>query len=295
MYIIHFRNQFEVDDHIEGRSGEEYELQDEINFGGNGVVHRCVNTSSGEEYAVKFHTIMKTRRVKRFRQELKFMQGARHHQLMNALDEGIVTAKLRARKTRLPFVIMPLAEDNLATYIKKCSSINYETYIGQFLGLSEALAEMHLHITHRDIKPENILVRGSTWYLADFGLCEFIDNDSKLGLTVEGELLGPKLWMSPEAINAVLGNLDTIEPKSDVFQLASVFWYVVTGRQPTGCITEGDWSGPQELCALLRSCLSHDSSSRPQNGAELFDQLTKAVERAMIQTVHNQGNLMWTI
>jgi serine/threonine-protein kinase len=282
MYIYHFNTRFEVDNYILGNSGEDYELQEVINCGGNGIVHRCVDMSSGEEYAIKFQVMLKPKRVKRFRQELDFMRSARHSQLMYAVDEGTIRAKQRnGRSTKLPFVVMPLAEDNLATYLKESVSVNYETYIGQFLGLSEALAEMHSKITHRDIKPENILVRGSTWYLADFGLCEYLDDQSQLGLTIDGELIGPKLWMSPEAINSGFGNMDTIEPKSDVFQLASVFWYVVTGRHPTGCVTENDWSGPQELYALFRSCLSHDPSSRPQNGTEFHDQLKMAVESAM--------------
>jgi len=282
MHIVHFNNQFEVNDCIQADSGEEYELQEQISFGGNGVVHRCVHTSSGEEYAVKFQIVLKRNRVKRFRRELSFMKTVRHNQLMNALDEGIVEARRKqGRKTRLPFVVMPLAEENLATFVKTAHSISYEAYIGQFLGLSAALAEMHSSAIHRDIKPENILVRGTTWYLADFGLCDYVDDESLLDLTVDGELIGPKLWMSPEAINAGLGNLDLIGPGSDVFQMASVFWFVVTGRHPAGCITQNDWSGPEELYSLFRSCLSHNPTTRPQNGTELLEQLTIAIESAM--------------
>lgn len=284
LFHRHSRQQFEVDERFYGQSGNEYELQDELDYGGNGVVHKCVCVSSGDEFAVKFQLVLWKKRVKRFKRELAFMKAADHAQLMSVLDDGRISATIKKNKkpqtTKLPFIIMPLADCNLACHLEQAGSLKYETYIGQFVGLSEALAEMHKTAVHRDIKPENVLVRGDTWYLADFGLCDYFDDPQK-DLTVEGEVVGPRLWMSPESTNAAVGNNDVIDSKSDVFQLASVFWYVVTGRHPAGCIEAQDWTGPPSLFPLFQACLAHNPTTRPTDGADFFIRLQQAIDRAL--------------
>ncbi|MCP4370367.1 MAG: protein kinase [Deltaproteobacteria bacterium] len=105
--------------------------------------------------------------------------------------------------------------------------------MAQFKGLTSALAALHDKALHRDIKPENILIKGETWFLGDLGLCKFFDHDQK-DITNEKEPIGPRYWVSPEAVNRMVGNSDEITKKSDVYQLCSIFWFVVTGRHPSG-------------------------------------------------------------
>jgi serine/threonine-protein kinase len=58
-----------------------------------------------------------------------------------------------------------------------------------------------------------------------------------------------------------------------VYQLAAVFWYVVTGRHPSGIVELDDWSGSQKLFDLLHRSLFHNSDKRPQNGNEFLQEL----------------------
>ena len=113
MYIFHRNHQFEIDECIQGSAGQEYELQEEIDSGGNGVVHKCVEASTGEEFAIKFQMVLSKKRLKRFKRELTFMKAVEHTQLMNALDEGVVHAFYKkgaaTKRTKLPFIIMPLS------------------------------------------------------------------------------------------------------------------------------------------------------------------------------------------
>lgn len=172
---------------------------------------------------------------------------------------------------------MAKASENLAAYAKYPKKIPTAIYLQQFIGLANALVKINKKAIHRDIKPENILVVGDTWVISDFGLCDL--NECGQDLTQDNERVGPVLWMSPEAFNKSLGCLDVIGETSDVFQLASVFWYAVCGRHPTGIVRETDWIGPSHLYNVIEKALLHNCSARFKSSESFRDALTKAIIR----------------
>ena len=174
--------------------------------------------------------------------------------------------------SNIEFAILPLARASLRDVLGSGHARPLaEEYVAQFKGLAEALGVLHSKAIHRDIKPENVLVRGETWMLSDLGLCRVLDTPSEI--TQEGEKVGPLFWMSPEAMNRMIGRDDEISKRSDVFQMASVFWFAATGRHPTGIVAESDWSGPPALFPVLRDALLHDPSRRPSDGNDLARRL----------------------
>ena len=249
---------------------------------GMAVVHRCVETISGEEFAIKFHLSLAQKKKQRFLREIELLQQIQHEQLVKYIDHGEVTGsmgrkrvgQIPSRDVRLAFLVMPLADSNLLTLLQNNRSLPYEDYIGQFKGLARALSVLHRKAVHRDIKPENILVKGETWVLSDFGLCKFHDCSEEI--TTDNEAVGPRYWMSPEAVNRAIGNQDEISKRSDVFQLCSIFWFIVTGRHPSGCVCRGDWTGPENIFKLLLNALSHDENKRPSDGGQLAELLDSA-------------------
>ncbi|MCK9588026.1 MAG: protein kinase [Terrimicrobiaceae bacterium] len=271
---------FRIDERIRGASGNFYEITERIACGGNGVVHQCVDLVSGDELAIKFQLSNDSKRRTRFDREIELLKQIKHDQLISYIDDGEIAASIhdsgRNKGTGLiPYVVMPLAESNLFNVLRRDSMRpRYEEYIGQFKGLAKALSVLHERAIHRDIKPENILVKGETWILSDFGLCKF--NESGGELTDEDEPVGPRLWMAPEGINRILGNADTISKQSDVYQLCSIFWFIVTGRHPSGCLCRDDWTGPENLFQLLFDALSHNAAKRPMDGARLVEMLEEA-------------------
>lgn len=181
---------FIIDNNIRDISGNEYEIQDRINNGGNAVLHKCVNRITGDEYAIKFLLKLNRKMRRRFKQEIEALRVLRHEHLMKYIGHGFVIGKnIRNKEEKnitIPFLIMPLAESNLAEYIKT-NKILYDEYIAQFKGLVSALAELHKVAIHRDIKPENILIKGETWILSDFGLCSFLSDETHQEFTSEHE------------------------------------------------------------------------------------------------------------
>lgn len=266
-----------IDDVIVSNNENEYEIIEHIGNGGNGSVYKCIDIE-GNEYAVKFLINNSRKSVKRFEQEIKLMKLAKHPHLMNYIDDGSTEGLDQKYKenVNIRYVIMNKADGNLLEYIKKNKDIPYHEYAPQFRGLCEALAELHKYAIHRDIKPENILIKGNTWVLTDFGLCEFVSPELHCDITGINEKIGPRFWMSPEAINSFYLGLDEISKCSDVFQLCSVFAFVLNHRYPGGILSINDFNTTEPIRNLLLSSLSNNMDLRPVDGRELFEKFTEA-------------------
>lgn len=276
------REVYYVSSRIEASNGRTYVVDfEKLGNGGNAVVHKCVDYISGEEYAIKFQVSLKPKRIARFKNEITLLQDLEHDQLIKYIThgecDGKYTVQRQNRQKRIPFLIMSLASKSLKDYLQEKGKVDFTEYIAQFQGLAAALAEVHRKAIHRDIKPENILVSGETWLLSDFGLCKFLEEgDGEEDLTDDKENVGPKFWMSPEALNRTVGNKDEIMKCSDVYQLCSVFWYIVNKRHPSGVLTKEDWSGPPHIFDVIYNSLSHDPSKRPCDGEKLLQELYEA-------------------
>jgi len=268
---------FNVESELIAKSGEYYELGEQINRGGNATVHECIN-SDGNVFAVKFMLQLRVKMIKRFEQEISTLKKTNHPHIVRYVDDGIIELKnANGQIKNVRYLIMEKAEENLIDYMKRYTSIGYEVYAPQFRGLSEALGKLHELAVHRDIKPENILVRGETWLIGDLGLCSYIDEKEHLDLTSDNEKIGPKYWLSPEAINNFYFKNEKIGEYSDVYQLCAIFWFVVTYCHPTGVLDKTDWKENDiTIYNIIIKSLCHDLKQRPQNGTELYKLICEA-------------------
>ncbi len=151
-----------IDDTVSSISNNQYEVQDRIACGGNAVIHECVEQSTGNEYAIKFLLAKGFKRIRRFKQEINIIKQVNHAQLIQYIDDGFVEAKVKKEIKKIPFLIMPKADQNLKDYILSAENkVSYEVYIAQFKGLASALAALHNKALHRDLKPNAINLRSS--------------------------------------------------------------------------------------------------------------------------------------
>ena len=89
--------------------------------------------------------------------------------------------------------------------------------------LSTLLSIIHANgIVHRDISPGNILIRDEKPYIIDFGLAQFLENESNIAT----EMGATKPTMSPEHLGEIL------DPRMDIFSLGSTLVYGGTGQFP---------------------------------------------------------------
>lgn len=147
-------------------------------------------------------------------------------------------------------------------------------------------------ITHRDIKPRNILIEeNGRPRLIDFGLAQQRDawRDQR---DPDGSIAGTLFYMAPEQARS---EGSSIGPRSDVYALGAVLYYLLTGRAPVQgpntlmqleMVTTGqiDWSAldaakaPRRLKAVCRRALALDPRDRPADGAALADLVEKALK-----------------
>ncbi|WP_051580074.1 serine/threonine-protein kinase [Pseudonocardia acaciae] len=134
--------------------------------------------------------------------------------------------------------------------------------------LAGALARLHARgVVHRDLKPSNVLLTAGGPRLIDFGIARALDATA---ITQTGTVLGPPGFMSPEQ---ALG--EEVGPAGDVFSLAAVLAYAITGRGPFGeagnpvvlmrrvIDDEPDLAGvPDDLREPLQRCLAKAPSDR---------------------------------
>ena len=89
-----------------------------------------------------------------------------------------------------------------------------------------------LGIVHRDLKPANLFLvpssaSGFQVKVLDFGLAKPPETDEQL--TLSGVLVGTPAYMSPEQVRA-----SAVDPRSDLFSLATVAHELLTGRSAFG-------------------------------------------------------------
>lgn len=260
-------------------SRRSYEIGDRLGAGGNGVVYECVD-QSGKIYAIKFLLHFTEKSKQRFEQEILLMRRLDHPHIIKYIDDGSIQlreSKHSQQRRQTLFVIMEKADKNLKDFLGGTSKVSYDVYAPQFRGLCEALREIHQFAIHRDIKPENILIKGETWVLSDFGLCEFLNSDERSDITGENEKIGPIFWISPEAVNKFYFGMNEIGTYSDVYQMGMIFAFVLMKRFPGGILNENSFTDVDEaISSIVLMTLENDYTRRPQNGGTLLDLINDA-------------------
>ena len=144
---------------------------------------------------------------------------------------------------------------------------------------------------HCDIKPDNIFMVEGVWKIGDLGLLD--ENGNRNPLDDIAEPIGPRGWMSPEAMNKYMTEAKDfaykydckIDHQSDIFQLGKVFWYIFQHNVPIGCIKEADFKikASHKIYPLLRTMLNHSKEKRFKRIEEVT-KLLRPVEVELLKT-----------
>lgn len=280
--------------------------------GGNGTAF-LVTCSSGPNYGVQlvlkvFHKISNPRRREAFLQEISHLRKFDHPAIVKLYDEGEYTVQDR----RYPFAVMEYVPSNVR-YLLNLNRINRLQAIRIILNCLSALNCIHTASTpiiHRDIKPENILISEIGAKIADFGLAkeeELIevaalpeDEEEPLLLQTQWPAM-PRSYRTPELVKrakeiSTSGAPSTeITPASDIFQIGTVFYELLTGFNPQKFCNEitddiqldireirGVCGSP--LTNLIKSTLDPNPLNRP-TAAQCIDELNW-IHRNFCQSLH---------
>ncbi len=249
-----------------GRIGP-YELIAEIGRGGQGVVYKTTQPSTGRVIALKRMlggSLADASARQRFQREVEAAAALDH--------EGVVTIFGLDFVDGQPLLAMEWIDGVPITDWATSHDRSRDEVIRVFIDLCDALAHAHRRgVIHRDIKPSNVLVtREGAARVLDFGLAKRTEDDARLTRTAE--FLGTPAYAPPEVV------LDPSTPpdvRLDVYAVGLLLYESLLGRLP--------YPETTPLSALLRSIREDEPirprSIRPAIGAELDLILMKALAK----------------
>ena len=233
--------------------GKKYKVLGTIGRGGMGVVHQARDLRIVRNVAMK---VIKTssqfskEKVLRFVDEAQLTGQLQHPNIIPvyelSLDEyGEVFYTMKYVKgTTLDQVLRRIREgEELA--IKK---FPLATLLTVFQKMCDGVAYAHsMGVVHRDLKPDNVMIGEYGEVLVmDWGLAKKMASgmhDEHLGdtkpqmppsdlrgfETLNGLIVGTPPYISPEAAR---GELDRIDPRSDIYVLGAILYAILTLRPP---------------------------------------------------------------
>lgn len=183
-----------------------------------------------------------------------------------------------------PFYMMDCADCDLKQLFER-NEIDKKEKLLICQQIASGIGELHtIGCYHRDIKPDNILLFDKEIKIGDLGLIRYRNEDTQ---DLFG-LIGPKGWISPEAMNNFLNkerNFDSrinteINEQSDIFQLGMVFWYIFQGNALIGCIKRTDFFDVDDMIfSLIKRMIYHSTEKRIKNISEVKNELSRILER----------------
>jgi serine/threonine protein kinase len=173
-----------------------------------------------------------------------------------------------------------------------------------------ALHDIHRqHVIHLDLKPSNVILRNDDAVLIDFGLSRHDQLPDLIQEEAEGPV-GTGAYVAPEQ---VLG--DRSDPRSDLFALGVILYFLATGDRPFGEPQRADnwrqrlWRDPVPprgrnpavppwLQEIILRCLEVDPEARYATAAQLAFDLQHPDQVALTRRAarqHRDGlfTVMW--
>jgi serine/threonine protein kinase/flagellar biosynthesis regulator FlbT len=251
-----------------------YQLLDVVGHGGMSTVFKAkrIDSDSQKSVAIKVFSLLEQNKElqTRFLAEQKILASLNHPNIID-FHHGETTTDGQS------YLVMELLEQALPLdlYVTQ-NKLTVREIIALIRQATKGLMFAHNHlIIHRDIKPANLLITPQAQLkILDFGIAKLLTPCNQHNPSQTLMALTPH-YASPEQINA--GQIDVT---SDVFSLAAVIVYLLTGQQPfpanrllNNCLHDEVYVNDllnrtlndRDLRQILSKALNHDRNRRYQN------------------------------
>ena len=273
----------------------DYEVQEEIGRGGQGVVYRARQKSLNRTVALKViglgHWATEAH-LKRFRREAEAAASLEH--------PGIVPIYEVGERDGSCYFSMKFVEGGQLDEVVRREQMPPRRAVELIAKVARTVHYAHEHgILHRDIKPGNILLDAkSEPHLTDFGLARLVETESTVTRTME--VLGTPSYMAPEQ---AVGNNSALTAATDVYALGAVLYQLLTGhppfaggttyetikllldtepRQPRALNSKID----RDLSTICLKCIEKDPKRRYSSALALAQDLERWLNHEPIQARH---------
>lgn len=286
---------------VRGRVVAGFELLEELNRGGMGVIYKARQLAMGRIVALKAIIPAKLERPG-IRE--RFMAEVRASALLN--HPNIVTVYHTDLDGPFPYLAMEYVPGiDLLRLVRKRGPLPVTDAVYYVRQAAEGLQHAHEQgLIHRDIKPSNLMVSPGPLSaeglksgklprvkILDMGLARVVGpdgSDSTAGLVEAGVFLGTPDFVSPEQAQ----DPRRADARSDLFSLGATLYYLLTGtvpypgktviekvrkalHEPPPSPAARRQDVPPALDAIVRKLLAPDPADRYQTAAEVAQALDR--------------------
>jgi TolB-like protein/tetratricopeptide (TPR) repeat protein/predicted Ser/Thr protein kinase len=211
-------------DELIGSALLHYVVVRKIGEGGMGAVYLAHDPRLQRHVAIK---ILPTNSTPEQRE--RFILEARAASALN--HPHIVTIHDIGREGDLHFIVMEYVEGQPLDAVIPAGGLPIADVLEYGAQIADAVATAHrAGIIHRDLKPANVIAAAGRIRVLDFGLAKLDDaksNETRLGLTRAGAMVGTVSYMAPEqALGA------DVDHRADVFGFGVMLYEMLTGELP---------------------------------------------------------------
>jgi serine/threonine protein kinase/Flp pilus assembly protein TadD len=271
----------------------DYQLMEEIGFGGQGVVYRARQKSLNRIVALKIIGLGRwasKAHIKRFRLEAEAAASLDHPCIVPIHEIGESDGSC--------YFSMALVEGRRLDEVIKREPMSLRCAAELIAKLARTVSYAHKHgILHRDIKPGNVLIDTvGEPHLTDFGLARLVERESTITGTMV-EALGTPSYMAPEQ---AAGDAAQLKQATDIYGLGAVFYHLLTGHPPfvggtiyetVRLVLETEPRQPRllnqkvdrDLSTICLKCLEKDPKRRYPSALALAEDLERWLGRKPIK------------
>jgi len=267
-------------------------LKRRLGEGGMGAVYVGHHLTLDVDVAVKVLPPELARRhpafVERFLREARTAAQIHHPNIVQVYDVDYERGFF--------FIVMEYVEgETAAERLRRRGRLGESELVG--IGMDAAAALEYARrrkIVHRDVKPENLLISSEGEVkLADLGLAKQVVDETKSGVTLDGQALGTPAFVAPEQVS----NARQADHRSDLYSLGATLFHLATGRPPfqgtsalQTMMLHLNQPAPQlrafraelsvELADIVYRLMEKDPAARYQTAGEVYHALRLVYARA---------------
>ncbi|MBX5484476.1 MAG: serine/threonine protein kinase [Myxococcaceae bacterium] len=270
-----------------------YRIEDVLGQGGMGMVFSAIQTSVQRPVAVKtLHPTLAAapQFYERFKREAEMASRLHHPNIITIYDFG------QTPDGTCYYVMELLDGVSLKQLVKSEGPLSMGRAFALIEQAARALGHAHENgVIHRDVKPHNMMVQTLDQKdfvkVLDFGLVKAMEQDENQQLTSTGQVLGTPQYMPPEQAGG-----DVVDHRSDLYSLAGVLYFCLTGSSPFGANTvrkalqsaltqtvppvgrkRVGAPVPSEVDAFFRKALAREKEDRHQSAEEFIEDLRASI------------------
>lgn len=269
---------------------ERFESLHFLGEGGMGAVYRARDSRLDRDVALKFLFGGGAETSEKLLREARSQARLTHENACKVYEAGIADGHR--------YIVMQYIDGRPLD--EAAARMTLEEKVRAIRQIASALHEAHrLGLVHRDIKPSNILVEEGKDgafkpYLMDFGLARDVAAE---GQSVTRGIAGTPAFMAPEQ---AIGDVRSLDRRTDVYSLGATLYDVVCGRPPfvddnlyrlLQRVAREDPvplkkvlpGVPEDVDAIVMKCLEKEPGRRYESARALGDELQRFLDGEPVQ------------